>query len=60
LFTRSRAPINLFCHRHGLHCAAPGGVPNGGSARAYEVLRPITLREDRFADLQIPIADSGE
>ena len=35
--------------------AEPKPVPNGGSARAYEVLRPITLREDRFADLQIPI-----
>jgi hypothetical protein len=35
-------------------------VQIGGSARAYEVLRPITLREDQFADTQIPIADSGD
>jgi hypothetical protein len=32
-------------------------VQNGGSARVYELPGPITLRESRFAGLQIPIAD---
>lgn len=32
-------------------------LAHNGSVRAYEVPGPITLREARFADLQIPIAD---
>jgi len=35
-------------------------VQDGGNVRAYEALTPITLREDRFADPQIPIAYSGD
>jgi len=32
----------------------PTGEQIGGSARAYEIPGPITLREARFSDLQIP------